>query len=577
MADFLLQIGLLTGLTVILGYLFRYLKLPLVTAYILIGLILGPLTQLVNPASTLIGFMAEMGILLITFEIGITMRLSFLRSEGLRIGLIALTELLVIIFLAYLAGLIFNLGWLFTIFLILFAVNTSTSMAFKLFEESNLKQEYKEREYKTAIGIATFEDLIAILGIAVFLSFIKSSNFSISLILTDLFKLIFLFIGLIGLGVVFLKRLLNAIYKYGEELVLLSGIALALLFSWFASYVGLSPVLGAFIGGIVFSESKSAEYFLEKAKWVREIFAFIFFASIGLRFPVSVDLNLVLIGIALSLLLVSMKFIAFSFAIWISGFELEKAFKLSLYMLALSEFAVIITALALNYGIAGPEMLVIAVSVMVISSILASILTSKRDKIARLLVNLFPTNIRVNIENYISRMISQSYEKSTKTFILIREQIRDLLIIVSFFFTISISYAYFLDYFINTELIYNQFVLIVLISSLLALYVVMLFEIYQILKRLFLNIFRASTRKRHIAIRIPLFTLSVLIILFIFSLTVLQFYFVLREKFVNLINIFGLNIFHVSIIVLLITFFLIFIYVIYKIFNAFKIGVIGTS
>jgi CPA2 family monovalent cation:H+ antiporter-2 len=576
-ADFLLQIGLLTGLTVILGYLFRYLKLPLVTAYILIGLILGPLTQLVNPASTLIGFMAEMGILLITFEIGITMRLSFLRSEGLRIGLIALTELLVIIFLAYLAGLIFNLGWLFTIFLILFAVNTSTSMAFKLFEESNLKQEYKEREYKTAIGIATFEDLIAILGIAVFLSFIKSSNFSISLILTDLFKLIFLFIGLIGLGVVFLKRLLNAIYKYGEELVLLSGIALALLFSWFASYVGLSPVLGAFIGGIVFSESKSAEYFLEKAKWVREIFAFIFFASIGLRFPVSVDLNLVLIGIALSLLLVSMKFIAFSFAIWISGFELEKAFKLSLYMLALSEFAVIITALALNYGIAGPEMLVIAVSVMVISSILASILTSKRDKIARLLVNLFPTNIRVNIENYISRMISQSYEKSTKTFILIREQIRDLLIIVSFFFTISISYAYFLDYFINTELIYNQFVLIVLISSLLALYVVMLFEIYQILKRLFLNIFRASTRKRHIAIRIPLFTLSVLIILFIFSLTVLQFYFVLREKFVNLINIFGLNIFHVSIIVLLITFFLIFIYVIYKIFNAFKIGVIGTS
>jgi CPA2 family monovalent cation:H+ antiporter-2 len=576
-ADFLLQIGLLTGLTVILGYLFRYLKLPLVTAYILIGLILGPLTQLVNPASTLIGFMAEMGILLITFEIGITMRLSFLRSEGLRIGLIALTELLVIIFLAYLAGLIFNLGWLFTIFLILFAVNTSTSMAFKLFEESNLKQEYKEREYKTAIGIATFEDLIAILGIAVFLSFITSSNFSISLILTDLFKLIFLFIGLIGLGVVFLKRLLNAIYKYGEELVLLSGIALALLFSWFASYIGLSPVLGAFIGGIVFSESKSAEYFLEKAKWVREIFAFIFFASIGLRFPVNVDLNLVLIGIALSLLLVSMKFLAFSFAIWISGFELEKAFKLSLYMLALSEFAVIITALALNYGIAGPEMLVIAVSVMVISSILASILTSKRDKIARLLVNLFPTNIRVNIENYISRMISQSYEKSTKTFILIREQIRDLLIIVSFFFTISISYAYFLDYFIKTKLIYNQFVLIVLISSLLALYAVMLFEIYQILKRLFLNIFRASTRKRHIAIRIPLFTLSVLIILFIFSLTVLQFYFVLREKFVNLINIFGLNIFHVSIIVLLITFFLIFIYVIYKIFNAFKIGVIGTS
>lgn len=240
MADFLLQIGLLTGLTVILGYLFRYLKLPLVTAYISIGLILGPLTQLVNPDSTLINFMAEMGILLITFEIGITMRLSFLRSEGLRIGLIVLIELFAIIFLAYLAGLILNLGWLFTIFLILFAVNTSTSMAFKLFEESNLKQEYKEREYKTAIGIATFEDLIAILSIVIFLSIVTSNTFSIPFILTELIKLILLFIGLIGLGIVFLKRLLNAIYKYGEELVLLAGIALALLFSWLANYVGLS-------------------------------------------------------------------------------------------------------------------------------------------------------------------------------------------------------------------------------------------------------------------------------------------------------------------------------------------------
>jgi len=576
-ADFLLQIGLLTGLTVILGYLFRYLKLPLVTAYISIGLILGPLTQLVNPDSTLINFMAEMGILLITFEIGITMRLSFLRSEGLRIGLIVLVELFAIIFLAYLAGLILNLGWLFTIFLILFAVNTSTSMAFKLFEESNLKQEYKEREYKTAIGIATFEDLIAILSIVIFLSIVISNTFSIPFILTELIKLILLFIGLIGLGIVFLKRLLNAIYKYGEELVLLAGIALALLFSWLANYVGLSPVLGAFIGGIVFSESKSAEYFLEKAKWVREIFAFIFFASIGLRFPVNVDLNLVLVGIALSLLIVSMKFIAFSFAIWISGFELEKALKLSLYMLALSEFAVIITALALNYGIVGPEMLVIAVSVMVISSILASILTSRRDKIASLMVNLFPTNIRMNIENYISRAISQSFERSSKAFILIREQIRDLLILVSFFFTISISYVYLFDYFIKTELIYNQFITIILISSLLALYVVILFELYQLLKRLFINILRVSMRKRHIAIRIPVFTLSVLTILFIFSLMMLQFYFVLRENILNLTNIFGFSLFHLLIIVLLILFFLIFIYLIYKIFNAFKISITGVS
>ncbi|HLI45974.1 MAG TPA: cation:proton antiporter, partial [Geobacterales bacterium] len=519
MVDFLLQIGLLTGLTAILGYLFRHLKIPLVTAYIVIGLILGPFSQIVNPNSELISFMAELGILLITFEIGITMRLGFLRTEGLRISIIVLTELIVIIFLAYFFGLILNLSWLYTLFLILFAVNTSTSIAFKLFEESNMRNEFGDKEVKTVLGIATFEDLIAIIGIGVFTSIITLQTFTLSSVFFDISKLVLLFIGLIGVGLVMLRRLLNFLAKYGDELILLSGIAVALIFSWVANSIGLSPVLGSFIGGIVFSETKAAEYFLERAKWVREIFAFIFFASIGLRFPVNVDLNLVLIGIGVSLFIVMLKFIAFSFSIWASGFELEKAAKFSVYMVAISEFAVIITSIALGYGVVGPEMLVIAVSVMVISSILASILSSRSDVVANAVVKLIPARLRNNIENYIFRPIRMSFERRGAAFDAVKSSVRDLVLIVSFAFTVSVFFVYVLNYIVQLNLISNQVIFVIVIGAMISFYIIILLEIYATFARLFRDALRISLKGRSRSVRIPVFSIASIIVLLILSFT----------------------------------------------------------
>jgi len=575
--DLLLQIGLLTGFTVILGYLFKYFKLPLVAAYILIGLILGPVSQLVDPHSDLIAFMAELGILLITFEIGVSMRLPFLRKEGLRISIIVLTELLMVIFLAYLFGLILNLSLIFTLFLILFAVNTSTSIAFKLIEETNLKREFAEDEIKTVLGIATFEDLVAIISIGIFTSIITLQEFSFTALLLDISKLILLFIGLLGIGLVFLRRLLDQISKHGDELILLSGITLALLFAWLAKDIGLSYILGAFIGGVIFSETKASEYFLEKAKWVREVFAFIFFVSIGLRFPVNVDLNLVLIGCGISLIIVLMKFIAFSFAFWASGFGLERAAQFSTYMVAISEFAVIIASIGLSYGAVGPEMLVIAVLVMVISSILASLLSSRREMVANAIIQSVPFKLRNNMENYIFRPIRLSFEKRGRTFDLLKNSLRDLVLIIAFAFTVSVFFVYILNYMITLNLLANEVILVIVIGSIISFYVIILLEIYATFGRLFRDALRISLKNRSRNVRIPVFSLSAIIVLLIVSFTIFQSYFLLRDYISNILNISGISILHLSILIILILVVVFFIFVAYRFLRTFRREILGSS
>jgi len=63
---------------------------------------------------------------------------------------------------------------------------------------------------------------------------------------------------------------------YDYEILLLLGFSFFLFFSCFSSNLGLSTILGAFVAGLVFSETKVSQNFLERAKWIREVFGFLF-------------------------------------------------------------------------------------------------------------------------------------------------------------------------------------------------------------------------------------------------------------------------------------------------------------
>jgi Kef-type K+ transport system membrane component KefB len=140
--NILFQLGILVGFSGLLTYFFKKIRIPSVTGYIIGGIILGPLTRIIDPNSDLVTMMAKLGILLITFEIGVSMKIDFLRRDALKVGSILIIELIVVIILSYIAGLIINFSWSDIVILALIAVNTSTSMAFKLMEETGISRTY---------------------------------------------------------------------------------------------------------------------------------------------------------------------------------------------------------------------------------------------------------------------------------------------------------------------------------------------------------------------------------------------------------------------------------------------------
>jgi Kef-type K+ transport system membrane component KefB len=476
--NILFQLGILVGFSGLLTYFFKKIRIPSVTGYIIGGIILGPLTRIIDPNSDLVTMMAKLGILLITFEIGVSMKIDFLRRDALKVGSILIIELIVVIILSYIAGLIINFSWSDIVILALIAVNTSTSMAFKLMEETGISRTYSN-EVKTLFGIATMEDVVAIISLTT-LPALLSHRIMFVDIFQIILRIIIVIIAMIGLGLLIVKRFVDKLYMRGEELVLLIGLAIIMLFSWLGEQFGLTDVLGAFIGGLIFAETKIGEEFIVKGKWMRDLFIFMFFSSIGLRFPININAELVVIGVIISMMIVFIKFIAFSFAFWSSGTTLENAIKFGFYMISISEFAVIIADRGVILGVVSKEMLVVSVIVIIFSSILSSILVTYENIITPKFVMMIPKVIRQNLEE-IFNVIKHTLASDNVRFNIMRKALSDLIIDISLLFIVSTITVSMLSYIISINI--SGFSLNIAIYIIVAVFIAFIIEIANDLRK----------------------------------------------------------------------------------------------
>lgn len=482
--NILFQLGILVGFSGLLAYFFRKMHMPSVTGYIVGGIILGPLTKIIDPNSDFVTIMAKLGILLITFEIGVSMKIDFLRQDALKVSSILIIELIVVIILSYLAGLIINLSWSDTIILALIAVNTSTSMAFKLMEETGLKKTYSN-EIKTLFGVATMEDVVAIVSLTTLPTLLIAHRVMLIDIFQIILRIIIVIIAMIGLGLLIVKRFVDKLYMRGEELVLLIGLAIVMLFSWLGEQFGLTDVLGAFIGGLIFAETKIGEEFIVKGKWMRDLFIFMFFSSIGLTFPININAELVIVGVIISIMIVFIKFIAFSFSFWSSGVTLENAIKFGFYMITISEFSVIIVDRGVMLGAVSREMLVVSVIVIIFSSLFSSILVTYENVITPRLVMIIPKAVRQNLEE-IFNIIQHILAPNNVRFSATRKALGDLIIDISLLFIISTMTVSILGYIVSIGV--SGFSLNIAIYIIIAVFIAFIIEITNNLRKSVKNI-----------------------------------------------------------------------------------------
>jgi CPA2 family monovalent cation:H+ antiporter-2 len=297
-------IMIVAGGMAMLSYRF---KQPMVIGYIGAGMIIGPHTPPFSLIFNLdiLNLFAEIGIVLLLFVVGTEFPIEKLRKIGRKAFLIALSEASGTFVAGYVVGQnVLGFPFFDSLFLALAISVTSTVIVMRVLEELGM---IKDESSVLILGVAIIEDIIVISMLAILQSVgsiggLSFADVGISVAITLAF-----IAGVLGVGSKIVPRLVDYVSRTNQHDVLVV-VILALVFglSFIAYQLGISVAAGAFFAGVLIAESKSHSVSRVLATPIRDMFAALFFVSVGAL----MDISLLPLFIVPALILIAVSLVA---------------------------------------------------------------------------------------------------------------------------------------------------------------------------------------------------------------------------------------------------------------------------
>jgi len=291
------------------------LKQPMVIAYIAAGMIIGPYTPPFSLIANLemLHVFAEIGIIVLLFVIGMEFPIDKLKTIGKKTTIIAVTEAFGTFALGYVAAQAMGFALYDSMFVALAVSVTSTVIVMRVLEEMNM---INEDAANLIVGVAVIEDIIIISMLAVLQSIASTGDLSAVEIGTSVGFVAAFIIGAIVVGTRTVPRYVNIIGKTGHnEFVIIAMLGLAFGLSVIAFKIGISVATGAFFAGVLVAGTKMRLTTKNLALPIRDMFAALFFISVGGL----MDVRQVQVFIFPAIALVAVSFFAKFFTVWISA------------------------------------------------------------------------------------------------------------------------------------------------------------------------------------------------------------------------------------------------------------------
>lgn len=282
LATLIQDLAVILGVASLVTLIFQKIRQPVVLGYLLAGAIVGPYTPPHALVSDIpyIKILSDLGVIFLMFSLGLEFSFHKLKRVGFSASITGLIEVLLMTLLGYAVGRMLNWDSFSSLFLGAAMSISSTTIIIKALEGLCLKT---KRFSEVIFGILIVEDLLAIVLLVALSTMAATQNFfSLELLLAAL-KLILVVGSWFILGYFLVPPLFRLVMKdANDETLIIVSIALCLFLVNIAAYFHYSIALGAFIMGSILAETISGTQISKLIKPVRDIFAAVFFVSIGM-------------------------------------------------------------------------------------------------------------------------------------------------------------------------------------------------------------------------------------------------------------------------------------------------------
>lgn len=386
----------------IITLIFKCLKQPVVLGYIVAGILAGPAVPYIPTVSdpTNIKIWADIGVIFLLFAMGLEFSFKKLMTVGGTAVIASITIVSGMVFLGYTVGNALGFSHLSSIFLGGMLSMSSTAIVFKAFDDMGLRG---QKFTGVVLGVLVVEDLVAVVLMVLLSTLAVSKQVEGMEMLESILKLgaFLIFWSLLGIYLIpsFLKKIKPFL---NDETLLIIALGFCLGMVMIAAKAGFSSALGAFVMGSLLAETIEAEKIEKLVKPVKDLFAAIFFVSVGMMIQPDLLIEYLVPICILTILVIIGQIFFGSLGVLLSGQPLKIALQSGFSLTQIGEFAFIIASLGVSLKVTDDYLYPVIVAVSVVTTFLTPYMIRMATPVYQLIDNYLPSSIKLMLNRYSS-------------------------------------------------------------------------------------------------------------------------------------------------------------------------------
>ncbi len=383
-----LEIALILLVAAVLGVvLFRVMQLPPMLGYLAVGVLIGPYALGLASNTAVVHTLAEFGVVFLMFSIGLEFSLPKLKSMrrnvfGLGMAQVVLTIAATMLGGAAMAHLLpqyFALNWSAAFALGGALSMSSTAIVLKLLTE---RLELESEHGRRITAILLFQDLAVVPLLILVPALANPGPDLLQDLLLAAAKAVFVLALLLTFGQVLLRRWFRVVVqRRSHELFMLNLLLITLGAAWITEIAGLSLALGAFIAGMLISETEYRLQVEEDIKPFRDVLLGLFFITVGMMLDMALVADNLLLVLIILVIPVLLKFALIALLARLFGASAGVAIRTGLGLAQGGEFGFVLLNQAGGLGLVDGGLVQLILAAMVLSMLATPFLIANADRI----------------------------------------------------------------------------------------------------------------------------------------------------------------------------------------------------
>ena len=362
------DIVIIFGLSIAVVFICHRLRVPAIVGYLLTGVLAGPHGLGLIARVHEVEILAEVGVVLLLFAVGIEFSLRNLLQIKRSVLIGGSLQVLLTLFAAFILAEQFGQTFGESLFIGFVLSLSSTAIVLKLLQD---RAEVDSPHGRTSLAILIFQDVI-IVPMMLFTPLIAGvkGDLSQSLLILSAKGIAVILLVIISSKWVVQPLMYQIARTRSRELFLLSIVAICLAIAWVTQHIGLSLALGAFLAGLIISESEYSHQALGSILPFRDVFTSFFFVSIGMLLDVGFVFRKPILIALVALGVLILKTVVAMSATTLLGFPFRTTVLTGLALSQIGEFSFILSRRGIEYGLLAGDsyQLFLAVSVFTMAA-----------------------------------------------------------------------------------------------------------------------------------------------------------------------------------------------------------------